>query len=576
MKFSERTIAHRLVLGTLCLLGVVGSCLSDAPATAPESGVAVAGSQVRVMRSNAGRTYRIYVWAPSQPAPPAGRPVIYVLDGETTFMLVRDAARSLAASYPGSDLPVIVALAYDNAEPYSAGGLRETNVQRTYDYTPAVAKEKLGASFDDQPWPPTGGAAGFLDFIQRELKPAIEADFPIDRGRQTLLGHSFGGLFTLDAFFNCAECFTTYVASSPSVWYGSRYIEQVAQQFVTNPRPSLRGKRLLITVGELEQTRVPERGERARAEWLAHSRMVDGNRELAARLQSLRAHGLDMQFRVFEGESHLSVKAPAANYGVRFAMAQTPSRYPAYTIPQSAQWTETIGQEDHSVTALFPAFPASKAAPPAGYPVVYVLGAGQKLGVFADTLRRLEGGGMIEPTVLIGLDEPALLATIHQRVVSHLKSRYAIDESRRMLIGYGADATAVLQSLYAQPALFETYAVLSPPTAAVEHELRKAEQQFAATFDGPRKRLLLAAGDAAVNDFPGALQGNGNERTAGALKDLLGRLQPLQTRGLDTELRVFPAEDNIFSTTAIAEALLFELEKSKKPIAVSVHSQENL
>jgi len=554
--------------------------VDEAPAKA--AGHVVAGTQVRVMRSQTGRAYRMYVWEPSQPAPAAGRPVVYVLDGETTFMLVRDSARSLAEAYPGTDAPVVVALGYDTAAPYSPEGLKTTNVERTYDYTPAVAADRLGESFDARPWPPTGGADDFLRFIENELKPAIEADFPIDRRRQTLMGHSFGGLFTLNTFFTCPDCFSTYVASSPSVWYGSRYVEQLQRQFVAARTASLAGKRLLITVGSLEQSRAPQRGEHARAEWLAQSRMVDGNRELISSLGALRKLGLDLQFRLFDGESHLSVKPVAANYGVRFAMLsraqavaaadkgkapagqQRGASYPPYELPLSEQWSETTAQGASQVTALLPAFPASAKPPANGYPVVYFLGAQRSLGVVADVLRRLEGGGMIEPVIAVGLDDPTLLDTIHQRVASRLQQRYPLDGARRLLLGYGRDAATVLVSLQSTPDSFDAYAVLSPAATV----LRQVDGFSVRSGAARGKRLFLAAGDAAGNDFPsalqgGELQGKDDARIVNALRKLSDRLHADTASGLETQLRILSAEDNTFSTMALAEALLFELDTSK-------------
>lgn len=549
--------------------------LDEVPAKA--AGHVVPGSQIRVMRSQTGRTYRVYVWEPSQPAPAAGRPVIYVLDGETTFMLVRDIARTLVEAYPGTDAPVVVALGYDTAEPYSPAGLKTTNIERTYDYTPSVAAEKLGESFDARPWPPTGGADAFLRFIERELKPAIEGDFSIDRRRQTLMGHSFGGLFTLNTFFTCPDCFTTYVASSPSVWYGSRYAEQLQKRFVAARSASLAGKRLLITVGSLEQSRAPQRGEHAKAEWLARSRMVDGNRELASSLEPLRKLGLDLQFRLYDGESHLSVKPVAANYGVRFAMLpraqggvavdqgaihdgkRQAASYPPYELPSSEQWSETTARGASQVIALLPAFPASSEPPANGYPVVYFLGARRNLGVIADVLRRLEGGGMIEPVIAVGLDDPELLGTISQRVTVRLQQRYPLDGARRMLLGYGQEAAAVLNSLRARPDWFDAYAVLSPSATVLEQMAGFSAQPGALRG----KRLFLAAGDAVDGDFPGALQGKDDGRVVSALQKLDGRLRADAKSGLETQLRILRGEDNTFSTMAIAEALLFELDKSR-------------
>jgi predicted alpha/beta superfamily hydrolase len=43
-----------------------------------------------------------------------------------------------------------------------------------------------------------GGAAVFLDFIEKELVPHVEGRYPVTDFR-TLIGHSYGGLFTIYA-----------------------------------------------------------------------------------------------------------------------------------------------------------------------------------------------------------------------------------------------------------------------------------------------------------------------------------------------------------------------------------------
>ncbi len=44
----------------------------------------------------------------------------------------------------------------------------------------------------------------------------------VDANRRTLAGYSLGGLLTLQALFKRPGLFRTYVASSPSIWYGDK------------------------------------------------------------------------------------------------------------------------------------------------------------------------------------------------------------------------------------------------------------------------------------------------------------------------------------------------------------------
>jgi len=73
---------------------------------------------------------------------------------------------------------------------------------RTRDLTPPkVAKVQDQAAADKMEVAMTpnavaeGGAANFLEFIEKELVPYVEANYPVTHFR-TLIGHSYGGLFT--------------------------------------------------------------------------------------------------------------------------------------------------------------------------------------------------------------------------------------------------------------------------------------------------------------------------------------------------------------------------------------------
>ena len=78
--------------------------------------------------------------------------------------------------------------------------------ERCYDFTPSVISKDAALKPDGKPWPKTGGAHHFFTFIEEELKPQIEKNFEIDKGKQTLFGHSLGGLFALHILFTKHKC----------------------------------------------------------------------------------------------------------------------------------------------------------------------------------------------------------------------------------------------------------------------------------------------------------------------------------------------------------------------------------
>jgi len=58
----------------------------------------------------------------------------------------------------------------------------------------------------------------FLDFMEQELLPRIGADYSTS-GVNILMGHSFGGLLTLEAVRSQRRSFNAFVAIDPSLWF---------------------------------------------------------------------------------------------------------------------------------------------------------------------------------------------------------------------------------------------------------------------------------------------------------------------------------------------------------------------
>lgn len=79
----------------------------------------------------------------------------------------------------------------------------------------------------------SGKADLFLTFIETELMPFIDKKYP-NKGKTTLLGHSFGGLFTLYTLLTKPHLFDSYIASDPSCWYNGGYITTLADTILVN------------------------------------------------------------------------------------------------------------------------------------------------------------------------------------------------------------------------------------------------------------------------------------------------------------------------------------------------------
>jgi len=267
-----------------------------------------AAQQLDLRARSSGRRYRIYVSVPASAAPEAGRPVLYVLDGNAAFPVAAFLARSAESrrEVTGQVAPIVVGIGYPDATDFDVAA-------RARDYTPGAGETDASAK--------EGGAARFLDFIERDLKPMIAAKYPVDPQRQALFGHSYGGLFVLHVLFTRPGAFSTYLASSPSIWWQDKRVLVDLPGFVTG-LAAQQPPQIQISVGALEDA--PRKGKvsaETRA-LLARRTMVADARALAAQLISTPGWGDRVRYLELEGEDHGTAWLPAMARGMRLFLEQ--------------------------------------------------------------------------------------------------------------------------------------------------------------------------------------------------------------------------------------------------------------
>ncbi|CAI1026354.1 alpha/beta hydrolase [Serratia grimesii] len=275
-----------LTLVITLMIGVGSPMLAQArPDLERKIGVTVADTQspdyqfsdLRFNSADGQRHYRIRIAQPRLAPSPVGYPVIYFLDGNAVLMELNTnlLARLAAQKQP----PVLVLLSYDNDLRIDANG-------RSYDYTPAPLQTGGMRA--------NGGADAFLKLIESQIKPAVAAKVAIDPQRQTLWGHSYGGLFVLHTLLTQPASFQYYVAVEPSLWWGKGFILQEAQR-VIDRHPALSAHLWLWTGGGEKMRSAPPNIKQPPLP-------ADAAQQLAERLNTL--NGLDVDFREWPGLDH--------------------------------------------------------------------------------------------------------------------------------------------------------------------------------------------------------------------------------------------------------------------------------
>lgn len=188
--------------------------------------------------------YLIQVYKPKAKEPLNGYDIVYILDGNATFPYASVMAQAIdEMSYRTKKVPpIIVAVGYASKELFDLKG-------RSLDYTPPYKGELKTVANRGSSQYAQGGAEKFYNFLQKELKPIIEENYSINKQKQTLFGHSYGGLFTIYAFLNHSNDFQNFIAASPSIWWNDFNIlsELKNKKFeIKNPT------RLYLSVGEIE------------------------------------------------------------------------------------------------------------------------------------------------------------------------------------------------------------------------------------------------------------------------------------------------------------------------------------
>ncbi|MEZ4993855.1 MAG: alpha/beta hydrolase-fold protein [Saprospiraceae bacterium] len=195
---------HLKVYYLTILLFSFGNCLSaqvDRPLTIGK----IETIHSKILNEN--RDFWIHL--PDNGASGKNYPVLYLLDGGSHFYSVVGMMRQLSAMNGNTVCPQMIVV-----------GIPNTN--RTRDLTPTRAR--AGQLFVDSTLiANSGGGEEFIAFLEKELMPYVEANYPTEPYRM-FIGHSLGGLTVMHALVHHPNLFQSYVAIDPAMNWDEEFL----------------------------------------------------------------------------------------------------------------------------------------------------------------------------------------------------------------------------------------------------------------------------------------------------------------------------------------------------------------
>jgi uncharacterized protein len=208
-------------------------------------------------------------------------PVLYVLDGDYSTSMFQSTIHLFSLAPELQDIIIVTIDGINTSH-------EEWLASRYYDYTPSSdpQADTAIARFMKTPVTPSGGAASFLQTLEKQIMPWVEQHYKTsaDKG---LYGHSLGGLFAAYCLLEKPALFNRYSVNSPSLWWRQG---EMTKQFTatTTPNTAIEA-RVFLSAGKAE-------GDFMIKPIDAFEKMISTN-----------LPAINMTYKIFEDETHVSV-----------------------------------------------------------------------------------------------------------------------------------------------------------------------------------------------------------------------------------------------------------------------------
>ena len=256
------------------------------------------GSKDSLYSNTLGEQRLIWVQLPENYSPESKQkyPVVYVLDGAMHLKAVS----TVLSYYWGGYMPEMILVGISNRD------------NRTRDLTTSAVKTRRGAAYDQE----TGGAENFTVFIEKELIPYIESNYPATAYR-TLIGHSYAGLFTINMLINHSPVFDNYVAIDPSLDWDNQKLLHQSKELLSSG--NYKGKSLFMSLsGQLHMQNNDITLDNVMQDTSEYTLFARSNIEFSNSIKENKKNKLNYHWKFYEQDIHGTVSLPSILDGLKF------------------------------------------------------------------------------------------------------------------------------------------------------------------------------------------------------------------------------------------------------------------
>jgi uncharacterized protein len=235
------------------------------------------------------RFFEIYV-------PPSSNKseVIYVLDGQVLFSSVLNILKN-------NELNNKIVVGIGNIS------------MRDRDYTPT--KIQSSSFVNSAAAKISGGGENFIAHLEKELIPYINEHYPAGNSR-VLIGHSLGGLITVNILLKHTDLFSKYAAIDPSMWWDEGKLLNESRALLKKSFPKIS---LFLAIANTHNKDKPDI-EAIKKDTTVSTALIRPSAVLLDYLKQAGTNNLTYTSRYYKDAEHMNVFEPAANDALRFLL----------------------------------------------------------------------------------------------------------------------------------------------------------------------------------------------------------------------------------------------------------------